>query len=94
MQPQYTVEATEDILEIWRYVALSSERQADKVVQEIYDHCELLAGSPMIGESCEKYRPGLRRSRVGRFLIFYQPMQNGIHVARILHGARDIDSLF
>jgi toxin ParE1/3/4 len=39
---------------------------------------------------------GLRRFLVKGFdnyLIFYLPQKNGIHVIRILHGARDIDRL-
>ena len=40
---------------------------------------------------------GLRRVPVKGFenyLVFYLPNENGIDVIRVLHGARDIDSLF
>ena len=40
---------------------------------------------------------GLRRFPVSgfeKYLIFYLPQGNGIDVIRVLHGARDIDSLF
>jgi plasmid stabilization system protein ParE len=30
----------------------------------------------------------------GNYVIFYAPASVGIHVPRILHGARDIDALF
>ena len=40
---------------------------------------------------------GLRRFAVtgfDKYLIFYIPRENGIDLIRVLHGARDIDSLF
>ncbi len=40
---------------------------------------------------------GIRRWRVNdfeNFLIFYRPIDDGIEVIRVLHGARDIESLF
>ena len=40
---------------------------------------------------------GLRRFPVSGFdnyIIFYLPRENGLDVIRVLHGARDIDSLF
>ena len=30
----------------------------------------------------------------GSYLIFYQPLTDGIEVVRVLHGARDIDRIF
>jgi toxin ParE1/3/4 len=29
-----------------------------------------------------------------RYLIFYRPTDDGIDVVRVLHGSRDIESLF
>lgn len=40
---------------------------------------------------------GMRRSRVenfGDYLIFYRPVDRGIEVVRVIHGARDIEALF
>ena len=40
---------------------------------------------------------GVRKWAVGgfeRYLIFYRPIENGIEVLRLLHGARDIENLF
>jgi toxin ParE1/3/4 len=38
--------------------------------------------------------PALRSLSVGNYLIFYRPLADGIEIVRVLHGARDIDSLF
>jgi hypothetical protein len=38
--------------------------------------------------------PHLRSFPIGNYVIFYRLTQEGIEVARVLHGARDIDALF
>ena len=35
-----------------------------------------------------------RLKRFSKHLVFYRPLENGIEVIRVLHGARDIESLF
>jgi plasmid stabilization system protein ParE len=37
---------------------------------------------------------GLRSFPVGAYLIFYRQIEGGIQITRVLHGARDIASLF
>jgi toxin ParE1/3/4 len=47
-----------------------------------------------MGESVSQYRPGLRRFTVGNYVLYYEPIQGGVRLVRVLHGARDIDDLF
>ena len=42
----------------------------------------------------EELVPGLRSLSVGGYLIFYLPIEDGIDVVRVLHGMREIDTLF
>ena len=37
---------------------------------------------------------GLRSLPLGNYIIFYRPIDDGIEVVRILHGARDLPPLF
>jgi len=37
--------------------------------------------------------PNIRSFLVGNYVVFYRPIQDSIEVARVLHGARDIDAL-
>ena len=54
---------------------------------------------PGMGERRESANPRLAELRVWRVegfekhLIFYRPTQGGIEIVRVLHGARDIDSV-
>ena len=47
-----------------------------------------------MGEAVDHIRPGLRRFTHGKYLIFYEPHENGIGLVRVLHGARKIEDLF
>lgn len=60
---------------------------------------ENIARMPGIGQPRESANPrlaGLRVWRVKGFekhLIFYRPGDDGVEIVRVLHGARDIDSV-
>lgn len=36
----------------------------------------------------------IRSLAVGRYVVFYLPLSRGIEVVRVLHGSRDIESVF
>ena len=58
-----------------------------------------IAQMPGMGEPWKSANPrlaGLRVHRVEGFtkhLIFYRPADDGVEIIRVLHGARDIDSV-
>jgi toxin ParE1/3/4 len=54
----------------------------------------MLASRPLLGEACPRLRPNLRRFVVGGYVVFYVPLSDGIEVERVLHGMRNIESLF
>lgn len=47
-----------------------------------------------LGERRDDLRPGLRSSTVGSYVVFYFPLADGVEVVAIIHGARDVESLF
>jgi len=53
-----------------------------------------LADSPLVGRTCEALDPlghAFRYFVVAKlFIVVYEPIENGIRVARILHGARNL----
>ena len=62
---------------------------ADRLLDRIEQVCALLATHPHAGKQRDDLAPGLRFYPVGNHLVFYVPCDDGIAVARILHGARD-----
>lgn len=87
-------EAETDLLEIWWYIAQDSPHNADKFLDRLQESFFALAGFPQMGNSRDELITGLRSHSVGNYLVFYFPLEDGIDIVRILHGARDIERLF
>lgn len=89
-----TSQAREDVLDIWAYIAQDNPAAADKLLCRIDETMQLLAENPGTGISQYQYREGLHCKPVSkRYLIFYEPIDDGIRIIRVLHGARDWESL-
>ncbi|UDF02947.1 type II toxin-antitoxin system RelE/ParE family toxin [Asticcacaulis sp. AND118] len=63
--------------------------QARKYRYELYETLSLLAKRPGIGASCEQIRKQARRFSHLSHMIYYQPLDGGILVLRILHHSQD-----
>lgn len=89
-----TQSASEDLEELWRYIAIEQEspKAADNVLDKIDEKLKLALLNPGIGESVNHLRPGARRTIVHRrFLVFYEDSNQGLIVLRVLHGSRLIN---
>ena len=76
------------------YIGQHSPRAANEVLDQLVETLELLANQPELGERREDLGQNLRAFVVRPYVIFYQPSADGIHVARIVHGARDFPAMF
>jgi toxin ParE1/3/4 len=47
-----------------------------------------------MGKSYDRLAPNLRGAIVRDYIIFYYPRTDGIDIARIISGYRDLDTLF
>ena len=83
-----------DILEIWGYIAEDSVVAADRWVDKLDEKFALWATQPMMGRARDELSPGIRSLAFGRYVVFFQPVPDGIDVVRVLHGSRDIDASF
>ena len=86
--------AEADILEIWGYIAEDSVVAADRWVDKLDEKFALWATQPMIGRARDELSPGIRSLAFGRYVVFFQPLPDGVDVVRVLHGSRDIDASF
>jgi toxin ParE1/3/4 len=62
-------------------------------VDHLDDQFRPLAMQPTMGRACEDLAPSVRSFPVGRYVVFHVPIEDGIDVVRVLHGARDIDAM-
>jgi toxin ParE1/3/4 len=79
--------------DLWFGIAQHNPAAADRFIDELCDTCSLLSENPLMGRSREEWRPRLRSFQHGRFLILYRPLDDGVEVAHVVHGRRDMAAL-
>ena len=92
-QIKRTLLAQNDAIEIWTYIAQENEAAADKVIDQIDQRLKSLSLMPLSGPAVPYINPEIRRTVVGRYSVYYRPIEDGIEVLRILHERRDHDGL-
>ncbi len=87
-------EARDDLAEIADYIAQDSPAAARRVIRELKAAMERLAQIPAIGHLREDLTDEpLRFWPVYSYLIIYRPEDKPLQVVRVLHGARDVQSI-
>ena len=89
-----TSRAEQDIGDIWDYIAGDSIAAADRVLESINQALHRLAKNPGIGHFREELAD--RRHRfwlVYSYLIVYRFEPRPLQVIRVLHAARDVQSI-
>jgi toxin ParE1/3/4 len=91
----FTPLATEDLKEIWLYLAENAGNEsANKFLKAVKKKCENVAAFPEMGRVRHEYLVNLRSFPFGKYIIFYLPLSDGIEVLRIVHSSRDIVQIF
>jgi toxin ParE1/3/4 len=81
--------AERDLEEIWSYVAEdASPATADRLVDAIIERFELLAEQPLMSRLRPEFGAGVRSFTVENHIIYYRH-DEGLLIARVLHGRRD-----
>lgn len=93
---QYRVSdaARSDLDGIWFYIAQDDVDAADRFIRAIVSRFPKMAAMPLIGRQRGELAPRLRSFPVSRYVVFYRPLENGVEIVRVLHGARDFPPLF
>ena len=91
---QLTTSAQADLEEIHSYIAENDAATADKIIDELFEKFRLLSRNSALGKAQHELIVNLRSFPHRRYIIFYFPIDNGIEIYHVLHGSRDIISLF
>ena len=88
--------ANGDLVSIHNYIADANKSRvnADRFMQRLDEEFELIATQPRMGRIRDDLQLGLRSQPFDKYLILYRPSGEGIEVARVIHAARDVESLF
>ena len=93
-------QARRDLAESADYIARDSLDAALRFLDAAEAAFELLAAMPQMGTLCGFRSPeasGLRMWSIRGFqnyIVFYRPLEDGVDVVRVIHGARDIQAIF
>lgn len=95
-----TPKAKDDLLDLASYIAQENLDAAFRFLDVAESAFNTLAERPEMGTTCDFRSAEAARIRVWSIkgfqslLIFYRPIEDGIEVVRVLHGARDLGALF
>jgi toxin ParE1/3/4 len=87
---QVTEQAEEDLDEIWEYISSDSPVAASALMDRLFEVFQTLADNPGAGRARSEIMAHARSFAVGSYIIFYRAIPDGVAIARVLHGARDI----
>lgn len=85
--------AESDLEEVADYIGARNPAAAVRQLEMLLDKFAVLGRSPSLGE-LRKDLPGHPRVfAAGAYVIVYRPTAEGIEVVRVIHSARDLESL-
>jgi toxin ParE1/3/4 len=86
--------AERDLNDVFAYIARDKPEAARRWVQKLKEKSTFLLRHPQAGQARPEFRTGeFRSSVVGSYAIFYREVLNGIEIARVVRGERDIQNL-
>jgi len=93
------IQAILDLQEISDYLCQFNPAAASRFLDAAENAIERLESSPRLGRACRFRDPalaGVRKRLIHgtRYMLYYRPIDDGIEVLRILHGARDAGRIF
>ena len=90
----FTQSAQSDLLEVWLFIAEDNPEAADRVLSTIEKEAKTLLVQPLMGRARPELTEGVRSWPTStRYILYYVPTPEGITVLRVLHHARDIQSV-
>jgi plasmid stabilization system protein ParE len=90
----FTQSAQSDLLEAWLFIAEDNPEAADRVLSTIEKEAKTLLVQPLMGRARPELTEGVRSWPTStRYILYYVPTPEGITVLRVLHHARDIQSV-
>lgn len=95
MKLAFTSTARRDLHDIGDYIARDSRRQAQRFVTTLGAFCASLLEQPQRYPLLLRQQDrGIRRAPHRDYLVFYRVEDSMVEILRVLHAARDVESLF
>jgi antitoxin ParD1/3/4/toxin ParE1/3/4 len=86
-----SLDADEDLTDIWEYIAADSIDAADRWIGKLFDAFESLARHPNLGHKREDLTPyPVLFWPVGSYLVIYRITPSSLQIVAVTQGSRDI----
>jgi toxin ParE1/3/4 len=89
----FSPQAVGDFNEILDYIGETDSANALDFVTRIQLTCDRIAQMPGMGRKRDDLSKGLRSFPVEKYVIFYRRVKDDIEIVRVLHGARNIETI-
>jgi plasmid stabilization system protein ParE len=87
-------DASNDVLEIWLYIAKDSTSAADRLVRQLPETFQQLADGIVAGERVlDPLNREARRISQGNYAIYHRRVGRVTEILRVIHGARLLEDL-
>jgi toxin ParE1/3/4 len=89
-------QAVDDLTGIWDYIAGDNPVAAEKLVRDLLTLFDKTAGYPQLGRAVDDIGEGVRILTRGNYLLIYRLIESEttVELVRVIHGARDWQTLF
>ena len=67
---------------------------AERFLSALNQTCEMLTTHPLLGRARPELGKEVRSFPVGNYIVFYTPSPDGVDVARVIYGGRDLPKQF
>ena len=91
---EFTPKAEEDIDRIWLHIAEDNLNAANRFVGDLYDKLQLLADNPLSAVARPELGRLIRSRPFQSYMIFYEPLPDGILLLNVLWGGVDIEAYY
>jgi toxin ParE1/3/4 len=93
-KPFIAKEVETDLDDIADYIGRDNPIRALSFVRELRSYFSTIAERPNSFPKHDKWGDDLRSAVHGRYHIVFTTIDDRVHILRVIHGARDINSLF
>jgi toxin ParE1/3/4 len=87
-------ETSQDLNAIADYFLSCNVDAGESFFKEFSKKCQYLVNFPNLGRSYEHLRAGMRGIPLDGYIIFYQVMEDGLEILRVINGRQDLEALF
>ncbi|MBF0620952.1 MAG: type II toxin-antitoxin system RelE/ParE family toxin [Magnetococcales bacterium] len=91
---EFSEQAEIDLLETVTYISQHNALAAETWLNKIISTCYNISQSPLMGRERPELGRDIRSFPIGRFIIFYRPIETGMYVVRVLRGSMNLDQIF